>query len=801
MGVKMKKIHKILLIIASICMVFVIIFGIVLVRWKNSIVVSLPEIKDIAENPPVSSQIFDRNGDFIASVELDEYRIATPMSAIPMHVRYAIVASEDERFYRHKGYDLIGILRAARNNLLNKGIVEGGSTISQQLARELFLSTETTYDRKIREVFLAINLEQKYTKDEILEYYLNYVYFGPSPAGRSYGIEAASRNFFGKTVSDISIAEAALITGTLNAPSLHSPWVDREASLRQRDLVLAKLLRNRFITQEEYEQALKEEMIFKTLEDKTQYESKYYFVDYIKNLVLDLFPEEALLKQGLKIYTTLDLSIQDMAFDSLSETFDKAEKDKYFKTDYLDHFGVIQPQGQILILAPKTGEILAMVGGRDFSKTQFNRSIAKRQPGSLFKIFDYTAGLESGVVGTGTLIESEAMSMPDQENVWIPEEWIGEKQFFGKLTVREALVKSSNICAIKVSQRVGWERLAYFAEKMGIKRSVLPVPSMAIGSLEVSPLEMATAFGVLANDGMRVDPMAITRVSTKDDKLLFEFKQKPHRVIKEETAILMNDLFQSVFANVNGSVGFEAGGKTGTSEDFLSGWFVGYTPEVVACAWVGRDSRDVALPHAKLWGSSFAAPMVKKFLLKLSPLLEKTPFKTKAENVESALLCRESGLRATDDCPEHLRVSSIYLKGFSPGKYCTVHGKEFMFLKICSESGELATEYCPHVEEKGFLEGMEPKKKCPLHGNPIAFSLPTSPWKVGQTVRIAFDVKHPKADKVEVFINNRRVILLEQGNYSFEWTPEEAGPITIMAVLRHEEEYITMITTDVDISS
>ncbi len=789
-----------LIIVASFLLVFFLALGIFLVYLRNSIVISLPEIKDIAENPPVSSQIFDRHGEFIASVELDEYRIATPLSAIPMHVRYAVVASEDERFFKHRGYDLIGILRAFRNNLFYKDRIEGGSTISQQLARGLFLTPERTYDRKIREILLAINLEQKYTKDEILEYYLNYVYFGPSPAGRSYGVEAAARNFFGKTVSELTISEAALITGTLDAPSLHSPWVDRDAAINRRDLVLAKMLRNRFITEKEYNEALNESLIIKTLDSSELFESKYYFVDYIKFLVLDLFPEEALLKQGLKIYTTLDLSIQEMAYDALNETFDKAEKNNYFRTDYKDKFGVTQPQGQIVAIIPSTGEILAMVGGRNFSKTQFNRSIAKRQPGSLFKIFDYTAAIDMGVVGTSSIIESEEMSMPDQEGTWIPEEWIGENQFFGKLTVRDALVKSSNICAIKVAHRTGWERVAYYAEKMGIRRSVLPVPSMAIGSLEVSPLEMATAFGVLANEGIRVDPMAIKKITTKDDKLLFEFIPQPISVLRKDTAILMNDLFKSVFLNVNGQLPFDAAGKTRTSEDFLSGWFVGYTPDIVACSWVGRDSSEDKVPHARLWGSSFAAPMVKDFFIKLAPLLAKNPFNKKTEDTESAFICMVSGLRASDDCPEHLRVVSTYLKGFAPKTYCSVHGKEFIYRRICTDSGDLATEYCPHTEEKGFLSGTEPKTPCKLHGTPLTIILPDDRAKVRTVYLIEFLVKHPYANKIEVYINNQRLAVLSNGKYQYEWLPEEKGTYQVLAVLRHDEEFITMVSTSIDVS-
>ncbi len=797
---KMKRWQKLLLWMAGFFLIAFVAVLIFFIQLRNSIVISLPEIRDIAENPPVSSQIFDRNNVFIASVELDEYRIAVPLGEIPLHVRYAVIASEDERFYSHGGYDLIGILRAFRNNLFYKDRIEGGSTISQQLARGLFLTPERTYDRKIREIFLAINLEQKYTKDEILEYYLNYVYFGPSPAGRSYGIEAASRNFFGKNVGDVTISEAALMVGTLDAPSLHSPWVNREVSIQRRNHVLARMLRNNFISEEEYQEAINEYVVLKTLDSVTMYDSKYYFVDYVKQIILNTFPEDALLQQGLKIYTTFDLEIQDIAYQSMKNTFEKAEKDNYFPKDLYDQFEVKQPQGQMVVTVPSTGEILAMIGGREFSETQFNRSTARRQPGSLFKIFDYTAAIELGVVGTGTIIESESISMPDHDEIWTPGEWIGEDQFFGKMTVRDAIVRSSNIIAIKVAQRTGWERVAYFAEKMGIKRSVLPVPSMAIGSLEVTPLEMATAFGVLANDGFRVDPKAIRKITTKDDKLLFEYHPKPFQVIQKDTAVLMNDLFRSMFRDVNGWVGFEAAGKTGTAEDFLSGWFVGYTPEIVACAWIGRDSAEVELPHARLWGSAFAAPMVRDFFLKIGDWLEKISFSRETDDVHSVLICKESGLLATNDCPESLRVPSSYISGFAPQHYCTVHGREFIFVTVCAESGKLASEYCPDTIEKGFFEGTEPTELCPIHGNPLQIVVDEESLTVGDPVTIFFEVRHSFADTVEVYIDNRRLKVLKDGQYSFEWVPENHGETRIMAVLRYDDEFITMTHINVYVS-
>lgn len=797
MNVNKEKVRKIisiiLIILTSVLVAISITFNVI----RSQLFVMLPTIEDITENPQVSSQILDRNNNFIASVQLDEYRIAISLSEVPMHTRNAVIASEDERFYRHGGADIIGMMRATIKNLFNLGIVEGGSTISQQLARALFLTPEQTILRKIKEVILSYELERIYTKDEILEYYLNYVYFGPSPAGRSYGIEAAARNFLGKHVSDLSISESALIAGTLPAPSVYSPWVNKEIAINNRNIVLGKMLRNKFITEEEYKSALKEEVNLKTLIGSTYSDSKYYFIDYVKQKVLEMFPEDTLLKDGLKIYTTLDLNLQEKATESLKETFDTAEKNKYFKKDLKDNIGVVQPQGQILVLDPKSGEMLAMVGGRDYSNTQFNRCSSPRQPGSLFKIFDYTTAIENGVVGTGSIITSEELSMPDQEKVWKPEEWIGENEYFGPLTTREALVKSSNICAVKVAQRCGWERVAYYAEKMGVSTKVLPVPSIAIGSFEVTPIDMATAFGVLANGGEKSDPFCIRKITTRDDKLLYENHQKRSKVLKKETTTLMNNLFQSVFNNAAGYVPFDAAGKTGTSEDFLTGWFVGYTPDIVVCSWVGRDSREVPIPNAKLWGSSFAAPMVKNFMLKISDNLNKTKFDTNSENIVSTTICRDSGLLATSDCPPNKIVESKYLSGFEPTLYCPIHREEFIYVKICKESGLLANEWCTEVEEKAFLKGTEPKIYCNIHKPPLSMYISPPDIIVGEEITLRFDITANSGNVVELYIDNRRVEIIRNPPYTYKWKVEQEGIHNIMAVLRKDDQFIYMLKSDV----
>jgi penicillin-binding protein 1A len=801
---------------------------------KNRLEVSLPSINDIAENPPVASQIFDRHGRFIASVQLDEYRISVPISEISPYIQKAVVASEDERFYRHVGFDLIGIARAFYYNMKEGGIGQGGSTITQQLARDLFLSLETSYIRKIKEILLALELEKKYTKDEILESFLNYQYFGPSPSGRCFGVETVARNFFGKHNRDVTLAEAAIIAGTLDAPSLRSPWYDPENAMNRGNLVLEKMLRNGFITEEEYNtayiQGIQQDIpkasqktpgivYLGSFSAETKTESKYYFVDYIREEVQKLFPEgeKALLHDGLKIYTTLDIRVQDIADVAMEKIFSEAEKSGQFNPNLKDVFNVVQPQGQIVVLKPKTGEILAMVGGRDYANTKFNRCTALRQPGSLFKIFDYTTAIESGVSGTGTIITSESFKMQDNDSVWVPEEWTSGDTFFGPLTARMALIKSSNICAIRVAQWSGWSRVAYYAEKMGIQRSVLPVPSMAIGSLEVSPIEMATAFGVLANEGLRTDPISITKITTHNDRTLFAYERFPIRVIHESSSILMNDLFQSVFHNTAGAtVPFDAAGKTGTAEDFLSGWFTGYTPNIVACAWVGRDSAEVKVPNARIWGSSFAAPIVKEFLNQLykaqsSPnwdstiYIEKTPFKNTNDDIVGAMLCKTTGLLANNFCPEELRVESRYRQGYLPSYYCNVHQEQFVVANVCPLSGKLAGEWCKNPIEKRFLKGTEPKDICDVCKVPIELEMLSGildddkSYQVGKPVEMHFKINNELGNRIEIYINNRREAILSEEPWFYEWIPEQVGENQIIVILRDQETFLYQLNVNVDI--
>ncbi len=442
-----------------------------------------------------------------------------------------------------------------------------------QLARELFLSKEVTLERKIKEMILALRLEKLYSKEEILTYYINQVFFGSG----AYGVEAAARRYFGKHAKDLTLSESAMLVGVLPSPSLYNPIVDFERAKIEQKRVLQRMVKNGYITQEEADKAYEEEIVLKEYKEDISNDPNGWFIDYVKDRVREILGEEILYKGGLKIYTTIDPKIQNLAYTTFNKIIEDNVKAKIF-SDKKDELGVRQPQGAVVILDPKTGEILAMVGGRDYSETQFNRALALRKPGSSFKIFDYTPAIENGVVTPATILVSEEIEIAG----WKPTEWEEEGKFFGPLDVRRALEKSSNICAVKTGIRTGLDRVVYYARKMGIRTPLEPYYSTTIGGFEVTPLDMAVAYGVLANMGERVDARGITKILGRDGRPLFESKPNPVRVVSQEASYVMTDLFKSVtyyyFPEFRGT---PLACKSGTAGDFTSGWFIGYTKDLL----------------------------------------------------------------------------------------------------------------------------------------------------------------------------------------------------------------------------
>ncbi len=530
--------------------------------------------------PPASSQIYDINGNLITNIHAVENRVPVKLDKIPKNLKDAFIAVEDARFYQHSGIDPRGILRAVWSNITNRGVSEGGSTITQQLAKNAYLSQEQTLKRKIQEAFLALQLEKQYTKQEILELYLNQIYFGQG----AYGVQAASQLYFGKNVEDLSLSECAMLAGIPKSPNYYSPLNNFKASTERQSTVLDQMVKYEYIDEATARKARAAEIKLAKHTAEKKSTSASYFVDYVTQALIEKYGADAVYKNGLKIYTTLDLDMQHIAERTIAEQLPKYQTDEN---------GIVQPQGALVAIEPHTGYIKAMVGGR--GDDQFNRAtMAIRQPGSAFKPFVFLAAIESNL-SPSTVIDDSPITF----GTWSPVNYNGK--FNGKVTLRATAERSLNVPTVKIAQQIGTDKPLYYAQEMGISTLVLDGPqndrnlSMALGGLTrgVTPLELAAAYGVFANNGVYATPTAIIKVVDRNGKILEQNTVQEKTVISEKSAYILTDMLHGVITRGTGTganIGRDAAGKTGTTSDYVDAWFVGYTPDLVTSVWMGNDS-------------------------------------------------------------------------------------------------------------------------------------------------------------------------------------------------------------------
>ena len=529
--------------------------------------------------PDAVSQFYDNENKIIYTTASAEHRLPVKMDKIPKHVRAAFVSIEDNRFYEHSGIDYRGTFRAFISNLKGEE-VQGGSTITQQLAKNAFLTQERTISRKIKEAFLARQMENKYTKDEILNMYLNQIYFGEG----AYGVESASLTYFGKHVQDIDLAEAATLAAIPKSPNYYDPMENPKANKERRDIVLDQMVKYGHITQADAAKAKAENVkIRKEETDGKKKDLRSYFFDYICQQVIDKYGADMLYKGGLKIYTTLDSSMQAKAERAIRYLPD-------IWTDDPDH--LTQPQVGLVALDPTNGYIKAMIGGRGQDK--FNRAVlAQRQPGSSFKAFVYLTAMDNGL-NAATMVDDKPLRIGG----WQPQNAGGG--FHGTVTFRTALSRSFNIPAIRVALRVGTDKVMRMAKACGITSLVEEGPytdnnpAMALGGLTkgVSPLEMAEAYGTIANNGVLNQPVSIIKIVDRNGKTIFEHKHAPKQVVSAKAAYQTTDMLKDVLISgtAGGSgLGRPAAGKTGTTDYSKDAWFCGYTPNLSCAVWVGDD--------------------------------------------------------------------------------------------------------------------------------------------------------------------------------------------------------------------
>ncbi|MDI6786026.1 MAG: PBP1A family penicillin-binding protein [bacterium] len=710
--------RKIILVIAFLSFSFGtgIGIGIILNLSKD-----LPSIKPLekykGDKWVLPTKIYSVNNEIIVEF-FEERREIVSLSSLPYHLINAVIATEDTGFYKHKGVNLKGTIRAFYKNLKAGHIKEGGSSITQQLAKVLFLTSERTYSRKIQEVLLAIQIERRYTKDEILERYFNKIYFGHG----AYGVEAAALWYFGKHSKDLNLAESAMLAGLPKAPNSYSPISNPMAGKNRQVFVLNRMLNLNFITAYEAKEAIK--ILDKELQerenkkdiirDKAIINKAPYFAEYIRQELEKKYGGDILYKGGLKVYATLDLNMQKAAQKALSSQLEWINKLPRIKlkstreidkkagveitTEISDEEWEAQVEGQkiegcIIVLNPKNGYIMAMAGGSEFNKdNQFNRTVqAKRQPGSAFKPFVFTVAIDTGFKASDTIYDAPTIYQ-GKDKEWIPKNY--KEKFYGYVTLRTSLVHSINVATVKLLEMVTPLTVATYARKMGIKSFLMPTLSLALGTSEVYPIEIATAYGVLANQGVKVDPLAIRYIEDQENNLIKENISPQTKILSEETAYIITNLLKGVVTSgtaaygVGSKVNRPIAGKTGTTNDYADAWFIGFTPDLVAAIWVGYDKGKLSMGDNRC-GGSIAGPIFASFINEALKDVPSNEFPV-PKNICFATIDAKTGLLATESCPHKIREA--FVLGTAPTKYCGrnhVEGEKLLQETIINDSKDL----------------------------------------------------------------------------------------------------------------
>jgi 1A family penicillin-binding protein len=584
---------------------------------------------------------------------LDDHRRDVPIQRITPHLRHAVVAVEDHRFYKHWGIDPIALGRAVVHNFQAHGVVEGGSTLTQQLARTLFLSNARTWGRKVKEAVLALMLEQQLSKEQILELYLNRVYMG---AGR-YGAEAMSEAVFGKHAADVSLPEAAFLAGLIRAPASLSPWSNFDGAVERSHTVLMRMREEGYIQPGE-EQSARRARLRIGREPSVVEARGGYAKEYLRQVFRDRFGGDN--PPDWQVETTFVPALQDAAERAVG--------------DGLRRLGVPGLQAALVALDPRTGDLLALVGGRDAAGFPFNRAWrSKRQPGSAFKPLVYAVALEHGMTPVTVLKDLNAVVVHG------PQEWAptNGKESPDSQTLRQALSESNNQAAVALQLQVGTGAVRSLAGQLGL-HDLPDVPSLALGTGVVSPLELTAAYAVFPNGGYAVHPHGILRVIDSEGQIALEEAPRPRRVISEESAFQTLSMLTDVVEWGTGSaarelgVHFPVGGKTGTTDDFKDAWFVGFSSEVVVGVWAGLDQPATIRENA--YGARFALPIWADFMRRAARLFPPQEFEVPA-GLREVELCRESYLRPVGECPTYIE----YFKETDsvPSQFCPIHEGDF----------------------------------------------------------------------------------------------------------------------------
>ena len=647
-----------------------IIFGAYI--WLSQDLPSLETIQ--VYKPPETTRIFDINNRLIGEF-FEQKREVVPIEDIPLHLQHAYIAIEDREFYNHWGINMKRVLVALYENVIRGRVVMGASTITQQLARNMFLTPERSLVRKLKEALLAIRIERAFTKDEILEKYLNQLYFGHGV----YGVATASKYFFGKPVTELNIAEASLIAAISRSPQLYSPLINRESAIKRRNIILGVMAKCSYLDSTLVDSLRK--IPVKVQPPKPKAKMGQYYLEEVRKYLELKYGYDFLYRSGASVYIAMDYDIQKTAEQVLDSSLITLEEEhKFDKTKATVDTTVIDEehppeyiQGAVIVLDNNSGEIRALVGGRDFTRSKFNRATqAKRQAGSSFKPFLLTAAIDNGFTPADLVFDAPIrIHIPGTDTIYKPANY--DRKFLGTITLRKAIALSRNLVAVRLIRNIGPEVMMNYANKMGIHSRLKPVISLGLGACEISLIELTASYATLANLGKKITPIMIKKIVDRDGNTVEKNESYREQVISSQTAYVVVSTMQSV---VDGGTGFRvrkvgfsapAAGKTGTTDNYSDSWFIGFTPQYSAGIWVGFDQPRRIFRGAT--GGKVAAPIWGRLMKRIS-----------------------GSNRSTFPIP--------------PG----VISKE-----ICVQTGLLATERCPTKKEMFFIAGSEPTDSCRLH--------------------------------------------------------------------------------------
>ncbi|MGE0827141.1 MAG: PBP1A family penicillin-binding protein [Candidatus Binatia bacterium] len=618
--------------------------------------------------------------------EREERRIVK-LYDVPSLLVKALLAAEDHRFFEHEGIDLWRILGAIRANLLARRPVQGGSTLTQQLVKNFFLTQEKVFSRKLVEICIATIVEFHYSKLEILENYLNEIYLGQHGSKGIFGMWEAARVYFGKEPRDLTLGEIAVLAGMVKSPNTYSPLRHVDRVIHRRNYVLQRMRTLGDISEEEYQAALQEKLVPRTLPPENN--RAPYFTDFVTKELAEQFSSEALATAGLRVFTSLNVQLQEVA-QEVVETGLKNLEAKYARLQRAKPEERIQ--ACLIAIQPQTGEIRAMVGGRDYRISQFNRAInAHRQPGSVFKPVVFLAALaeerrqKEGRFLPTSIIKDTPFSWSFSGQTWRPGNY--NNKYFGDVSLRQALEQSLNAATARLAHDIGLAPILRTAQELGFTSSLPEYPSLVLGSGEVSPYEVAVAFSTLANNGLRVVPRAITLITNREGEVLSRHGIEMEQTIPEEEAYLITHMLEGVLdrgtARAARQHGFSrpAAGKTGTTNDYGDAWFVGYTPELVTVVWVGFDQRQ----SLGLSGSQAALPIWVEFMKRATAGRPVARF-SQPLGVTQVAIDPQSGFRATDHCP--VVVEEAFFRGEEPQRLCPQHAAGLRSIDSLSDHPE-----------------------------------------------------------------------------------------------------------------